>query len=387
MNNLNQIIGYESVKKELNVLIDRLNNKEKYMAMGVEKMPHTIFIGPPGVGKTLICKCLMDSLNRKKYILRKTIADGEFVKKIKETFDDAKENAPAVLLLDDIDKFSNGDDDHPNTDEFATIQSCIDDIGDADVFVVATVNNPRVLPNSLLRSQRLGNRIYIDTPNLKDSAKIIEHYIKKIKMIDGDIDYKLLAQILEGESCAKLETVINQAATMAAYNNKTNVNMDDLICACLKEMYGVPDNDNTKSKEQMRRIAIHECGHCLISELLQPGSVSLVSINSSDQSNAAGGITVITKPDDYFYKKSYMEDRITMLLAGKAATELILGEVDTGANDDIHRAFDIAERFSDHYCGYGFTNWQDGWTSQDTSRRKEQSIMQDVEKLYQRAKT
>ena len=194
-----KIIGYEAIKKELAQISDVLANKEVYQRLGVSSPRGLLLHGDPGVGKTLMASAVIKASGRKAFICRKDRPNGDFVKAIKKTFKDAAESAPSIVLLDDMDKFANGDDSHPDAEEYVTVQSCIDDIKGKEVFVLATANQQRALPRSLLRAGRFDRVIEVNNPHGEDAVKIIEHYIKKKKFV-GDMDAVTVARIMDGHS-------------------------------------------------------------------------------------------------------------------------------------------------------------------------------------------
>ncbi|MBQ7643195.1 MAG: ATP-binding protein [Clostridia bacterium] len=161
MKEFDKTVGYKNVKIELERICDIIRNPEKYRKLGVSTPKGLLLYGNPGLGKTLMAKCVVEASGRKSYVLRKTMPDGDFVKEISAIFSEAKENAPSVVFLDDIDKFANEDDYHKNAEEYVTIQSCIDDCKDEEVFVLATANELDSLPDSLLRAGRFEKTIKI----------------------------------------------------------------------------------------------------------------------------------------------------------------------------------------------------------------------------------
>ena len=185
MSAFDKIIGYEKEKEELYQLCDMAKNPEKYAALGV-KLPHGILLhGVPGVGKTLMASALIEEMgeNRNRYVLRKDKSNEEFVESISKTFQDAKAHAPSVIFLDDIDKFS-ADSDSRNPEELIAVQSGIDEVKGADVFVVATANEIRELPRSLRRPGRFDRILEICPPNRREAVEIVRHYLKGKKVAD-----------------------------------------------------------------------------------------------------------------------------------------------------------------------------------------------------------
>ena len=379
-----KIIGYESVKKELERICDIMVNANKYKKLGVSTPRGLLLYGEPGVGKTTMAKCLIEASKRPVFVCRKDKPDGEFIKEIKRLFEEAKKHAPSVLFLDDVDKFANEDEYHQNAEEFVTIQSCIDDNKDNEVFVLATANDLRAIPKSLLRAGRFDKSIKINNPKGKDAEEIIKYYLSSKKFVD-DVDCKTVAKILNGGSCAELETVINEAGIYAGYANKEKIEMDDIVRSAMRVIFGAPENMEDIEIDDLQAVAYHEAGHAVIAEILEPNSVSIVSVLS--HIGNTGGVTAYNQGEKYFMHKKLMENRVLSLLAGKAATEIVYGEVDTGANSDLHRAFDIVERFVDDYCSNGFDRWQqDHTSSNDLNSRREMQMSVELERYYWQCK-
>lgn len=382
MKHFENIIGYEHIKYELEKIIDCINNKDKYEKLGV-KTPKNLFMhGPAGVGKTLFAKAFINSLNRNKYILRKNKPDGEFVNEINKVITEAMSNTPSVVLLDDLDKFSNVDENHRNSDEFIVIQSFIDECKDKDVYFVATANSIRDMPSSLLRPGRFSTRIEFENPTLNDAKLIIEHYLKD-KCVDCNVDYEEIARILEGGTCALLEDVINEAGLIAGFNNKDIIEMDDIIKASLRVIYDAPESFDDKTKLQLETAAYHEAGHALVAELLEPGSVNLVTV--ANYFGGKGGLTSQTNDENYWCDFDKMANRVLVLLAGKAATEVIYNKYDVGCSSDLSRARRLLNRF---YEDFGIADFKE--TRRESGPKaldyKDEWIASQMMEYYERTK-
>ena len=237
MSAFDKVIGYEKEKEELYQLCDMAKNSANYAALGV-KLPRGILLyGVPGVGKTLMATALLDEMDngRKRYILRKDKAIEEFVESISKTFQEAKENAPSVIFLDDLDKFAS-DSNSRNPEELIAVQSGIDEVKGADVFVVATANDVRVLPNSLRRPGRFDRILEICPPNRREAVEIVRHYLKGKKVAD-DVTAEGVARLMDGNSCAALESVLNEAGIYAGYENKTEIKREHIVRAVLRDIF------------------------------------------------------------------------------------------------------------------------------------------------------
>ena len=389
MKEFNKVIGYENIKIELIRIVDMMRNPEKYSKLGVTTTRGLLLSGVPGVGKTLMAQCFIKASRRKAYTIRKDMPGVDFIKTIKQTFDEAKKLAPSIVFLDDIDKFANNDGIHKNAEEYITIQSCIDDVKDYEVFVLATANNIRQLPSSLLRAGRFDKEISVGTPKGIDAEKIVKHYLKKKAVVDS-VDYKEIARLLDGRSCASLETVINEAGVYSAFEGKDKIDMPDIIRAFMRIVYDSPEDLSLSESKYTRNLAVHEAGHVLVSELLEPGSVTLATIMKHD-GGGTGGFVSYQNDVDYFESKQFMENRVKACLAGKAATEIVFGITDVGANTDIKRAFDIVKRFVGSYCEYGFGYWENLPDNNEIEspvliNRKVQLIQNEMERYYQQTK-
>lgn len=394
MNEFDKIIGYSAVKKELEQIADVLKNGDVYARLGVSAPKGLLLHGEPGVGKTLMASCLIEASGLQHFVCRKNQPNGDFVKAIKETFVEAVENAPSIILLDDMDKFTNGDERRRDAEEYVTVQSCIDEVKGKNVFVIATANNIRTLPPSLLRAGRFDRVLEIETPVGKDAIEIIEHYIKG-KPFTEDVDAENIARIMDGYSCAELETVINEAGLYAGFQRADKITMDHFIEACLKTVFNVPtkissDNedswvDNLQNPScQSTQIIYHEAGHAVVSEILNPNSVTLVSAYSRKYNS--GGFTAYYKNREELPLQR-RQKRVVGALGGKAATEQKFGIIDSGAAKDLKLAFNSVMNMIAAECICGFDLHENGFDdSEDLKKRREQATAIQVENYYRKAK-
>lgn len=286
MSNFEKVIGYETIKSELMQVCDMLQNKEVYQELGAKFPNGVLLYGEPGLGKTLMARCFIDECNLETFTIRKNKSEN-FVGYITETFKKAKENAPSVIFLDDMDKFANEDNNHKDAEEYVAIQAGIDDVKGCDVFVLATANEIRKLPKSLTRSGRFDRCIEVCSPNSEDCLKIIGHYLSS-KKVSVDINIEDISKMISYSSCAELETIMNEAAIIAGYKRKKCIEMSDVVSAALKMEYNSPDDFTKVSDSELKKIAIHEAGHLIMSDLLCPGSVGLASLRTHGR-NSVGG--------------------------------------------------------------------------------------------------
>lgn len=373
------IIGYDDVKKTLKTIVDVLNNEDKYKELGCNIAHGLLLYGSPGTGKTSIANEILDNaLNRKKYIIRKTKSDGDFMDYMSEIFEEAVKNQPSIILLDDIDKYAENDN-HSNKEEYVTVQSLIDDMKYEDVFVIATANDYSCLPDSLVRAGRFDIQIEIDNPKEEDAIKIFDYYLKN-KKIGKDVNAKDISCILTDSSCAELEKVCNQAGIYAGFRNKTEIEMEDLIRASLELKYKASIEDFNQDDNYSIETAYHEAGHALIGEYLEPGLISFVTIVKSNSKTK--GMTIYHDNEDYFRDIVFMQNRVKMLLAGKATTEVVFNKCDTGSESDLNRAYLIVQRIVDEYCFYDFNSSVNrAVRSNDVSERVKENKETSVNKL------
>lgn len=383
MKDFEMIIGYEDVKAELRMALDAIKNPEKYRGLGVKTPRGILLHGEPDVGKTVLAKSFLEASGRKYFICRKDKPNGDFVNEITEMFEKAKAEEPCIILLDDMDKYANEDSHRRDTEEYVTIQSCIDDISGKDIFVLATANDVHKLPDSLLRAGRFDKVIEMSMPRGKDATEIVKYYLST-KATVSDVDPEEIARILDGKSCAELETVINEAGIFAGFEGKSKIDRDDILRAVMRVIFNAPESVGENDEYKLKRVAVHEAGHAVVAEILEPESVNLISINP--HGGDIGGFTSYNNNEYYFNSISYMKERVIALLGGKAATEIVFAEADVGCNRDLHRAFDIVERFVDNYCEFGFDKFERNSSSNSLLEKKETFVHAELERYYIKSK-
>ena len=380
-----RVIGYDAVKQELKLLSDCWKNSGKYERMG-GKPPHGLLLtGVPGVGKTLFASCLIEECGLPSITVRKDRSNGAFLDELKAAFDEAKEQAPAVLLLDDLDKFTNDSSEgRRDADEYVAVQAGMDATANSGVYVVATVNARWKLPDSLVRAGRFDVEIELKTPSLDDTEKIMRHYLAGKGFDFGDADLTEFAGIMVENSCADVESVVNQAAIYAVYDGRESVTKDDLIRACLRKFFEAPDGADSYTPETRARIAYHEAAHAVVADILEPGSVNLISIKATD--GFVGGTVSYRKHPDYYHRMLFQENRVRAILAGRAATELVFGEIDVGSESDVSRAMHVLKRFRDDHIAFGFANYVDHHTPESFQADARRRLMQEMENYYRETK-
>lgn len=385
MSGFDKIIGYEDIKAELSRFANVLKEPEKYSKLGVTTPSGIMLYGDPGVGKTLMAKCFIAETGCKVFTLRKDKPNGDFVKQIKETFEAAKKGSDeiSIVFLDDMDKFANEDTDHQDAEEYVAIQSCIDECKGYGVFAFATVNDIRFLPESLLRAGRFDKKIKIDIPYGKDAELIIHHYLNQKRVVE-DIDVEEISRLMVDHSCAELEMVVNEAGIYAGYYGKELIEHEDIVRACKRVIFDFPECITPTNNPYDKYIAVHEAGHAVIAEMLNPGSVTLVSLcNRLDKRN---GLTKILLPEGWEFSKELIEHTIIETLGGKAATEIVYGVADVGCVSDMQDVSFNVEKLIDDNCTVGFDTFASPDSSQYLKEKKDILIASEINRYYQIAK-
>ena len=347
MSAFDKVIGYDTIKKELLQICDMIHNREVYENLGA-KLPQGILIyGDQGLGKTLIAKSFIEESGLESYVVRRNKSDYDFIKSITETFKNAKENAPSIVFLDDVDKFANEDNNHRDAGEYVAVQAGIDEVKNDNVFVIATVNELCKLPNSLVRSGRFDRKIKIDCPTDRDANEIINYYLSN-KKISETVNIEDLSKMISYSSCAELETILNEAAINAAFERKESIGMNDLVKSVLRMQYDSLDNYTKATAKDLKKTALHEAGHLVVSEVLEPCSVGMASLRSTGR-NSKGGFIHLCKE---LSRRPY---QILISLAGKAAVELYYSETcASGCQSDIARAFNLIRDGLSESATHGF---------------------------------
>ena len=333
MSKFDRVIGYETIKEELMQICDMVNNREVYENLGAKLPRGVLMFGDPGLGKTLMANCFIEESGLKATTIRKNKSEDDFVNGITEAFEWAKENSPCIVFLDDLDKFANEDSSRCNTPEYVAVQAGIDAVKGYEVLVFATANDIENLPSSLLRAGRFDRKIFVKAPTDKDAKEIIAYYFKD-KKISVDVNMDDFAKMISYSSCAELETLINEAAVLAAFDRRDSIEMKDLIKSVRRKTYEAPDSFIKSDELEVKKIALHEAGHLVVSEILIPESIGFASVRTEGRDLIDGFVHTCKSAD----KRRY---QILIALAGKAAVELYYSEtVASGCHDDLDKAID-----------------------------------------------
>ena len=382
MSEFDKIIGYEDIKEKLIRLCDVIKNYEKYEKLGVNYPRGILLYGEPGLGKTSMANCFINEVGGEFFVLRKDDPNGEFVTKIKKTYEMAKSHAPAIVLLDDVDKFANADELHPDAEEYVTVQSCIDECRGSKVFTLATANNMGALPKSLRRVGRFDEVIYLRTPEGKESREILEYYLKTKKVV-RKLDIEEVTGIVEGKTCAELEAIVNEVGIYAGYEDRNEIEQKDIIRACMKVLYDAYNSCDKIDEKSLRRIATHEVGHAVVTEHFLKGRVGVISLWKG---NNGRGVCKNRGLDDYICSNEQMQQEVMIALGGKAANEVVFGEVDMGSDSDIRKAYEMVEIYVDGLSAYNFRSTYYSEASNYKLENRDRQIDEELERLYNESK-
>ena len=382
MQNFKKIIGYETEKEELARICDLMKNKEKYAVLGV-KMPRAILLhGEPGLGKTLMAEALIQESGRKCFSCKKDRADGAFVDKIRATFESAIKNEPSIVFLDDMDKFAQDNlSENNNKEEFVAIQSCLEDLKEKEVFVIATANDITNIPYSLLREGRFGKQLKIEMPSKEDLVKIIAHFLEK-KAVSENVSADFVANLLEGKSCAFLESVVNEAGIYAGYENKTKIDKKHFIDAVMRLSTKRLPSEKTENTER-RMTCYHEAGHA-VAAIYSGKEIALLT---SRRHGEIGGFCSTVECKKEFRTFEELRNEIIIFLSGKASTDIIYNAPDLCAESDITEASRLARYYIEKLAIKGFAYLYDGtpYSGKQPVKRIEEitdKIAETLEELY-----
>ena len=352
------VAGQEEAKEALEEIVDFLHNPDKYRSVGAVMPKGVLLVGPPGTGKTLLAKAVAGEAG----VGFLSISGSDFVElyvgvgasRVRDLFDQAKKNSPAIVFIDEIDAvgrqrgtgLGGGHDEREQTlnqllvemDGFAANEG---------VVVLAATNRADVLDPALLRPGRFDRQIYVGLPDIRGREDILKVHVRN-KPLAEDVNLKELARGTPGFTGADLENLINEGALLAARRGEKFITMADLKEAEIKVIAGPEKKSRVIPQHERELTAYHEAGHAVVMQLLPDHDpVNQITIIPRGQ---AGGMTISLPEEDRSYlSKRYMEDQIVALLGGRVAEKLCLGDISTGASNDIQRATQIARKMVASY--------------------------------------
>ena len=352
------VAGIDEEKEELQEIVDFLKNPKKYTDMGARIPKGVLLVGQPGTGKTLLAKAVAGEAGVPFFI----ISGSDFVEmfvgvgasRVRDLFEEAKRNAPCIVFIDEIDAvgrqrgagLGGGHDEREQTLNQMLVE--MDGFSaNEGVIVLAATNRPDVLDKALLRPGRFDRQIVVPAPDVKAREQILEVHARKKKLAD-DVDLNIIAKNTSGFTGADLENVLNEAALLAARRDKTEISESEIEDAMVKVTMGPEKKTRVRSDKEKKLVAYHEGGHAVVSRYLKTQDpVHEISIIPRGM---AGGYTMYRPTEDKsFISKTEMLENIVSLLGGRASEELVLGDISTGASNDIQRATQIAKAMVTKY--------------------------------------
>lgn len=375
-----KVIGYDSIKETLRQIADVLKRTEAYKEKGVSMPRGLLMESAPGLGKSLMASILMEESGRKSFVFRRINEGNTFLGEMKDIFDVAKEEAPSILLLEDLNLYVESN--SPYAPEWACLQACIDETSDADIFVIATTNDTRYMPQSLLRPGRFDYILNLNPPLGKTAENIVSYYLRD-KNLAKDVQISDIVKAMPQVSCATLETVMNLAAINSVYRDHAHVQKEDIIDALLKVVYNLRKADCEEDPQEHQMIAVHEAAHAVVGEVLHSGSIGIITIRGSHGAigGMESGFAVYAKSEEEF------QDEIIKTLAGKAGTALIYGIMDIRAAADIKKADQLLDIWLCHFAGGGFSGVEPSENRLSEPRLSYNEAIKSakLEELYRRA--
>ena len=347
------VAGEDEAKESLEEIVDLLHNPGKYTAIGAKMPKGALLVGPPGTGKTMLAKAVAGEAGVPFF----SMSGSEFVQmfvgmgaaRVRDLFKQAQEKAPCIIFIDEIDAIGKSRDGSPysNDEREQTLNQLLTEMDGFDsskgVVILGATNRPEVLDPALLRPGRFDRRINVEIPDLAGRLAILEVHAKKVRMSDN-VDLNAIAKTTPGASGADLANIINEAALLAVRKNRTCVEQWDLEEALEVVIAGKVKKDRVLSGKEKQAVAYHEVGHAFLAHLL-PHADEVHKITIIPRTKGALGYTMqLPGEEHYLVTREEMEDQIAVCLAGRAAEEVLLGQVSTGAANDIEKATETARR-------------------------------------------
>lgn len=352
------VAGEDEAKESLSEIVDYLHNPKKYSDVGAFMPKGVLLVGPPGTGKTMLAKAVAGEANVPFF----SMSGSEFVEmfvgmgasKVRDLFSQAKEKAPCIVFIDEIDaigkkrdgQLSSNDEREQTLNQLLTeMDGFQENIG---VIILAATNRPETLDPALTRPGRFDRRVPVELPDLAGREAILKVHAKKIKTAD-DVNFHTIARMASGASGAELANIINEAALRAVRNNRTVVTEADLEESIETVIAGYQKKNAVLSDDEKKVVAYHEIGHALVAAM-QSHSAPVQKITIIPRTSGALGYTMqVDQGDKYLLTKQELENKIATFTGGRAAEELVFGEVTTGASNDIEQATKLARAMITRY--------------------------------------
>jgi cell division protease FtsH len=350
------VAGVDEAKQELQEVVDFLKNSDKYTRLGAKIPKGVLLVGPPGTGKTLLAKAVAGEAGVPFF----SMSGSEFVElyvgvgasRVRDLFDKAKRQAPCIIFIDELDAIgkSRGNGMNPNggnDEREQTLNQLLTEMdgfdGNTGVILIAATNRPEVLDPALRRPGRFDRQVVVDRPDRSGRAQILTVHANNVKLGE-DVDLELLATRTSGLTGADLANLVNEAALMAARNNRQAVLMADFEVAFERVLVGLEKRSRVLNPIERQTVAYHEVGHALVGALMTGrGKVEKISIVPRGV-GALGYTLQMPDEDRFLMMEDEIRGQIATLLGGRAAESVVFGKVSTGASDDIQKATNLAEK-------------------------------------------
>ena len=355
------VAGVDEAKDDLQEIIAFLKDPKKFTKLGGRIPKGCLLVGPPGTGKTLLARAIAGEAGVPFF----SISGSDFVEmfvgvgasRVRDLFVQGKKNAPCIIFIDEIDAvgrhrgagLGGGHDEREQTLNQLLVEMDGFEANEGVILIAAT-NRPDVLDPALLRPGRFDRRVVVPRPDVKGREGILQVHTRKVPLAT-DVDVSVLARATPGFAGADLENLVNEAALLAARNNKEKVDMGDFELAKDKVMMGAERRSMIISDEEKRNTAYHEAGHALVAKLL-PGADPIHKVTIIPRGMALGLTQQLPMDEKHTYPREYLLNNLVILFGGRVAEELVLEHMTTGAGNDIEKATDLARRM---VCEWGMS--------------------------------
>lgn len=403
----NDVAGLEGAKEEVQEIVDFLKNPKKYTALGAKIPKGALLVGPPGTGKTLLAKAVAGEAKVPFF----SLSGSDFVEmfvgvgasRVRDLFKQAKEKAPAIIFIDEIDAIGRARGKSPNmgsNDErentLNQLLTEMDGFGtNSGVIILAATNRADILDKALMRAGRFDRQIYVDMPDLNERKEIFEVHLKPLKLGDN-LDRDFLARQTPGFSGADIANICNEAALIAARKNRKTVEKDDFLDAVDRIIGGLEKKNKIISPDEKKAIAYHEAGHATVSWLLEHAN-PLVKVTIVPRGQSLGAAWYLPE-ERQITRTAQMLDEMCALLGGRAAEKVVFDQISTGALSDLERTTKMAQAMVTIYglndklgnISYYDSSGQQSFVmdkpySEDTAKVIDEEISKLVEGQYKRA--
>ncbi|CAM2893927.1 ATP-dependent zinc metalloprotease FtsH [Helicobacter burdigaliensis] len=353
--------GNVEAKDEVVEIVDFLKNPDRYAALGAKIPKGVLLVGPPGTGKTLLAKAVAGEANVPFF----SVSGSSFIEmfvgvgasRVRDLFENAKKEAPSIIFIDEIDAIGksraaggmiSGNDEREQTLNQLLAEMDGFSSDSSPVIVLAATNRPEVLDPALLRPGRFDRQVLVDKPDFEGRVEILKVHIKNIKL-SKNVDLFEVAKLTAGLAGADLANIVNEAALLAGRNNKREVEQSDFLEAVERGIAGLEKKSRRISPKEKKIVAYHESGHALIAEITK-GAKKVTKVSIIPRGLAALGYTLNTPEENkYLMQKHELLAEVDVLLGGRAAEAVFLGEISTGASNDLERATDIIKAMVSYY--------------------------------------